>query len=196
MGEIKSAAEIAMEKVKELGEATEEERLKWKYIPEGEKLAAKYIKEKCNLVAELSRYEENTRKYIIAGASDILVRNITLPKNDLAERNNKRALEGLKNLKNDKVRVENVYSNIRRIFSHYDQEGEQQRRQAYQALKADFEAKVQQAIAQQMGPVTGFKVDVERQPQFQEEWRRVQAHLDSQYIRLLDEYKQELRLIP
>ncbi len=54
---------------------------------------------------------------------------------------------------------------------------------------------MQQAVAQQLGSVTGFKVDVEKQPQFQEEWRRVQAQLDAQYIKLLDEYKQELRAI-
>jgi len=196
MGDIKSALEIAMEKVKDIGEATEEERLKWKYIPEGERLAARYLKEKCNLVAELSQYEEIARKYIIAGAGDILVRNITLPKSDLAERNNKRAMEGLKNLKSDKVRAENVYSSIRRIFNHYVEQGEQQRKQAYESLKAEFGAKLQQAAQQQLGPMVGFKIDVERQPQFQEEWRRLQAQLDEQYLKLLGEYKQELLAIP
>lgn len=43
--EIKSAREIAMAKLAALGEATEEERLAWKYRPEGEKLAARYIKQ-------------------------------------------------------------------------------------------------------------------------------------------------------
>ena len=38
MGDIKSAREIAMEKVEELGEPTDEERLRWKYTPEGEKI--------------------------------------------------------------------------------------------------------------------------------------------------------------
>ena len=42
MGEIKSAAEIAREKIEKLGEATDEERLTWKYGPEGDKLAARY----------------------------------------------------------------------------------------------------------------------------------------------------------
>ena len=76
MGDIKSAREIAMEKIEQLDEVTEEERLKWKYVPEGEKLAARYIKENCNLVAELSHYEENARSYIIKGAGDILIRTI------------------------------------------------------------------------------------------------------------------------
>ena len=195
MGDIKSAREIAEEKLARLGEATEEERLKWKYVPEGERLGGRYTKEDVNLVAELQQYQGEVRKHIVKGAGDILIRNINLPKDDIAKRNNRRSMDGLKILKSDKVAVENVYSKIRRIINHYEQEGEQQRRQAYQALKADFEAKVQQAVAQQLGPVAGFKVDVEKQPQFQEEWRRVQAQLDAQYIKLLDEYKQELRAI-
>jgi len=196
MGDIKSAREIAMEKLEKLGEATDEERLRWKYVPEGESLAGRYTKEGGSLAVELERYEEGARKYVVAGAVDILIRNINLPKSDLAKKNNKRAMDGIKTLKNDKVSVENVYSKIRRIFNHYGQEGEQQKRQAYQVLKTDFEAKVQEAIAQQLGPLTGRRVDVEKQPQFQEEWRRVQAQLDSQYFKLLDEYKQELRAIP
>lgn len=193
MGDIKSAREIAEEKLARIGEVTEEERLRWKYLPEGERLGGKYIEENVKLVAELERYEANERKYVVEGVGNILTRNINLPRDDSTKSNNRRAMDGLKALKSDKVGVENVFSKMRRVFSHYEQEGEQQRRQAYQTLKADFEAKVQQAIAQQLGQVTGFKVDVEKQPQFREEWRRVQAQLESQYIKLLDEYKQELK---
>ena len=195
MGDIKSAREIAMEKLEKLDEATDEERLKWKYVPEGERLAVRFIKQDCNLVGELSQYEENVRKYIIAGAEDILIRNINLPNNDLAKRNNRRVMDGLKTLKSDKVDVENVYSKIRHIFNHYVEQGEQQRNKAYESLKTEFEAKVQQAVQQQLGPLMGIKVDVEKQPQFQEEWRKIQAQLDSQYLQLLDEYRQELRAI-
>jgi putative protein kinase ArgK-like GTPase of G3E family len=195
MDDIKSALEIAMEKAEKLGEATDEERLKWKYVPEGEKLAAKYIKQDCNLVAELSKYEENVTRYVREGAVDILVRNINLPRNDLARRNNKRVMDGLKTVKSDKVGVENIYTKLRRIFEYYTETGEQQRKQAYEALKTDFEARMQQAVQQQLGPVPGIKIDVEREPQFQEERRKIQAQLDSQYIKLLDEYKRELRSV-
>ncbi len=192
MDDIKSALEIAMEKIEKLGEATDEERLRWKYIPEGERLAARYIKQDCNLVVELSHYEEKVRRYIMEGAGNILIRNINLPKDDLAKRNNKRAMDGLKNLKSNKVAVENVYSKMRRIFNHYVEQGEQQRKQAYESLKAEFEAKVQQAVQQQLGSLMRVRIDVEKQPQFQEEWRKIQTQLDSQYFKLLDEYKQEL----
>jgi len=193
--EIKSAMEIAMEKIEKLGSATEEERLKWKYVPEGEKLAAKYMKQELNLVTELGKYEEKAKKHVAEGAADIFARNISLPRDDLARKNSKRAMEGLKTLKSDKAAVENVYSRIRRVFEHYTGQGEQQKKQAYESLKADFEARIQQAMQQQLGTATGVKIDVERQPQFQEEWHRVQAQMESQYIKLLDEYKQELLAI-
>ena len=101
-------------------------------------------------------------------------------------------MEGIKVLKRDKAGLENVYSKIRRIFGHYEQEGEQQRRQAYEMLKQDFQAKIKQAIQQQGGLPMGAKIDIERQPQFQEEWRRVLIQLDSQYHKLLGEYKKEI----
>jgi hypothetical protein len=192
MGDIKSAAEIAQEKLKEIESATDEERLRWKYVPEGEKLAARYLKQNINLVTELAKYEEKVRGYVKEGASEILVRNINLPRSDLARKANKKAMEGVKTLKSDKVGVENIFSQMRNIFKHYAEQGEQQRKQAYASLKADFTAKVKQAMQQQLSPLMGMEIDVERQPQFQEEWRRLQIQLDSQYLRLLDEYKQEL----
>ncbi|MFQ6122095.1 MAG: hypothetical protein ACE5LA_03440 [Dehalococcoidales bacterium] len=194
-GEVRSALEIAMEKAEKLGTVTDEERLKWKYTPEGEKLAARYLKQNLNLVAELSQYEENAKRYVIKGAKDILIRNINLPKSDSVKRINKRAMEGLKTLKSDKVGVENVYSKIRRLFEHYIEQGEQQRKQAYESLKAEFEAKIQQAVRQQLGSFVGIKIDVERQPQFQEEWYKLRSQLDSQYAKLLDEYKEELSAV-
>ena len=100
------------------------------------------------------------------------------------------------NLKSDKIAVENVYSQLRHIFNHYMEQGEQQKKQAYETLKAEFESRVQQAVQQQLGLPAGIKIDVEKQPQFQEEWRKVQTQLDSQYYKLLDEYKQELLAIP
>ncbi|MBA7659142.1 hypothetical protein ES703_67107 [subsurface metagenome] len=195
MGEIKSAVEIAMEKVEKLGKATDEERLEWKYVPEGKKLAGKHIRQGSNLVAGLSQYQDNVKRYIIQGAAEVLISNINLPNNDIAKRSNRRAMEGLKVVKSDKASVENVYSKMRRIFDHYVGEGAQQRKQAYQSVKAEFEAKMKQALQQQLGTFAGIKLGVERQPQFQQEWRRVQTQLDSQYLKLLDEYKQELSAI-
>jgi hypothetical protein len=195
MGVIKTAAEIAKEKLEKIGEPTEEERLKWKYGPEGEKLAARYLKEDVNLVNELNKVEEKARKIIIANVNDILLRNINLPRNEATRKTNKKAMDGLKVLKKDKVAVENVFSRIRHVLDHYVQEGAKQKKQAYESLKAEFEEKIQEAVRQQTGVNAKMNIDVERQPQFQEEWQRLQAQMEAQYAKLLDDYKKELAAI-
>lgn len=50
-------------------------------------------------------------------------------------------------------------------------------------------------MEQQIGSAEGLEISVESLPQFQEEWQRTLAQLDSQYIGLLDEYKQGLKSI-
>jgi len=193
MGEIKSAAEIAAEKLAEIGEPTEEERLKWKYGPEGEKLAAKYLKENINLTSKLNAFDEKARKVITDSINAILIRNILLPRKETDRRSNKKAMDGIKLLKNDKVAVENVFSKMRHILDHYAEEGARQKKQAYEQLKSEFENRIQQAIRQQTGTDNArINIDVEKQPQFLEEWQRIQSQMEAQYIKILDEYKQEL----
>jgi hypothetical protein len=195
MGEIKSAAEIAREKLEKIGEPTERERLKWKYAPEGERLAARYLKEEVNLVNEVRKYDDEARKIVTVSVSDVLLKNINLPRSEAARRANKKSMDGIKALKTDKVAVENVFSRMRHVLDHYIQDGAKQRKQAYDSLKAEFEDKVQQVIRQKTGVNARINIDVEKQPQFLEEWQRLQAQLEAQYLKLLDEYKQELAVI-
>jgi hypothetical protein len=195
MGVIKTAAEIAKEKLAKIGEPTEEERFKWKYGPEGEKLAALYLKEDINLANEVKKYEDKARKFIAAGVNDILIRNIGLPRTEAARKTNKKAMDGIKILKNDKTAVENIFGRMRHVLDHYVQEGAKQKKQAYESLKVEFEQKLQAAIRKQTGTNARMKIDVEKQPQFQEEWQRMQAQMETQYANLLDDYKKELAAI-
>ncbi|MDP2918745.1 MAG: hypothetical protein Q8O43_00800 [Dehalococcoidia bacterium] len=199
MGDIKSAFEIAMEKISKIEEATLEERLKWKFFPKGEQLAAKYLKEDVNLLSELNNYKGDDRMWVTQGAVDVLARSIDLPKNDATKKTNRKAMDGLKLLKKDKSGVENLYSKIRYVFNHYTEQGEQQRKQAYEQLKVQFAAKLQQAMQQQLGTsarVNMRDINIERHPQFLDEWRRVQGQLEAQYIEHLNEYRKELIEIP
>ncbi len=192
MADIKSAYEIAMEKINKIESATPEERLKWKFIPKGEELAGKYIKDDINLTAELSKYNDQERKYVVQGISSILVRNIDLPKNDAVKKNNRKTMDGIKLIKKDKTAVENIFSKIRYIFNHYAEQGDAQKKAAYEQVKEEFTMKVQQALAQQGSTARINNADIERQPQFQEEWRKMLTRLDSQYLQHLNEYKHEL----
>ena len=195
MADIKSAYEIAMEKINKIESATPEERLKWKYIPKGEELAGKYIKDDINLTAELAKYGEQERKYVAQGISSILIRNIDLPKNDAVKKNNKKVMDGLTTVKKDKKALENVFSKIRYIFNHYAEQGEAQKKAAYEQVKEEFSMKLQQALAQQGSNARINSIDIERQPQFQEEWRKMLIRLDAQYMQHISEYKHELQAI-
>lgn len=195
MGEIKSAFELAMEKVNKLGEVTEEERLRWKYVPEGEKLVLRYLNEGANLIDELSSYEEKARRYVTKGIEGILLSNINLPQNDDAIKNSKKAMDGLKLIKGNKEAVENIFNRIDNIFNHYIEHGEQQRRQAYESLKAELGARLEQAATKQFGSAKAEPVNGESHPLFQTEWRQTLARLDLQYTSHLDEYKKELASI-
>ena len=193
MGEMKSAFEKAMERVGGIGEPSKEEMLQWKYVPEGQRLAAGYFKDDINLVAELSKFKEEQKHFVAKGMEEVLLRNITLPLNETAKKNNRKAREAIKAVKRDRASLENIYTKIRRIFDHHAQQGEQQRKQAYEMLKQDFQLRIQQAMQQGLAP--GAKINIESQPQFQEEWRRTVAHLESQYNTLLDEYKREIQAV-
>jgi hypothetical protein len=195
MADIKSAYEIAMEKINKIESDTPEERLKWKFIPKGEELAGKYIKDDINLTAELAKYGEQERKYVAQGISSILIRNIDLPKNDAVKKNNKKVMDGLTAVKKDKKALENVFSKIRYIFNHYAEQGEAQKKAAYEQVKEEFAMKLQQALAQQGSAARVNNIDIERQPQFQEEWRKMLIRLDAQYMQHINEYKHELQAI-
>ena len=188
---IKSAFELAMEKVDKMGESTEEERTEWKYLPEGEKLGVRYIREDFDLPGALNAFSGNARKYVTRGISEVLVRNISLPRTEIAKKNNKKAMDALKMIKNDKSRTEAVLNQFRKLFDHYATQGDQQRKQALASLKADFEDRLQESAKQQGLAMVG-KINVEKQPQFLQEWHKMQSQLDSQYLTLMSEYKQEL----
>jgi hypothetical protein len=189
--EMKSAYDRAMERIQSLEEPSKEEKLAWKHVPEGQKLAVRFLKEEFNLANELSKFKDEERRWVAKGAEEVLLRNIVLPIHDTAKKNNKRAMDAIKAIKKDKSAVENVFTKMRRVFDHYTGEGDQQRKQAYEMLKQDFQVKLQQAMRQQ-GIPPGTKINVESQPQFQEEWRLTLSQMDGQYNQLLDEYKQEI----
>ena len=189
MDKMKTAYEIAMEKVEKLGEVTAADRLRWKYVPEGEKMALRFLKEEANLVAELATYDEKAREHVVTGAQKILLVRIDLVRDDAVKRTNKRAMEGLKLLKKDTIAVENIYSQIRALLNFELEQGEQQRQQAYDSLKAQFEDKLRKMGSQAAGSQAALE------QQFRQELRQVLAQIDVQYINQLDAYKKELEAI-
>jgi len=190
MREVKSALEKAMERVEKLGKASPEELKRMEQVPLGNAIAARYLRgELADLLAELSQHDVDVRGYIVEGILETLLRNISLPRDSHTRQTNSRAMEGILALKQNKESVRDVFDHIEHLFSYYEASLEQ----AFTRLRQEFEARLgetKKVLEQQLG--AKVKIDVERQPQFQQEWRKAQVELDAQYEKVLQEHKQRL----
>ncbi len=193
--DIKSAFEIAMEKIAELEEVTPEDKLKWKFTPEGEQAALKYFKEGQDIAGAIAHFPKEAQPFVRTGAEEVLLSNIQLPSNKVLEERNKKAMDGLPAVKADKNGTNKLLNQMKQILEHYTDQGAEQRKQTYEQLKQQYEVKLKKAVSKQLGSKAegDLGISVETLPQFQEEWRRVSAQMDDQYLKLLDEFKKELR---
>jgi hypothetical protein len=194
MGEIKSAFEKAMEKVEKMGKPSESELQRLQHMPAGNALAAKYLNDdKFNLDAELAKYKGSVaRQYLLEGAMEIFLRNITLPHDEREKMLTGRALAGIRLIKENKKQLDPVYEHIKNIIGYY----EQTRQHTFAQFKKDFEAKIKDSpqMLQQMAG-RGGNVEAQLQMQFQDEWRRMSQDLDSKYEKAMDEQKQLIKSI-
>jgi len=195
MGEIRSAKEIAAERLRDIGEITEEDRLRWKFTPMGEKLGQRFITERLDVEKELVPFNDKQLPFVKKGITQSLLTNLDLPRNETIEKRNDKVMDALLQIKEDKESAAGALGQLQRIFDHYLQQGEGQRAQAKQALKNKFEQSLRQAFKAQ-GKDYSSQMNVEQLPQFEEEWRRTQTQLELQYIKSLDEIIKYLAQIP
>ena len=191
MGEIKTAWEKAMEKVEKMGKATDEELRRMEHIPAGNAIAAKFINEdNYDFETQLTKYKgSGIRQYVIEGAMEVFLRNITLPHDEREKIRTEKSLVGIKILKENKKQIDGIIDHIKNIISYY----EQARQHSFGQFKKDFEAKIREAgsMLQKM-PGNAANLEAQIQQQFQDEWRRVSMELDAQYEKALEEQKQQI----
>lgn len=190
--EIKSALEKALERAERLGKATPEELRRMEYVPRGNALAARFLRQEVtDLKAELARQEASIQPYIRRGVLETLVRNLTLPRALGDRERNAKAIEGLRALQGERPGAAQILEQVQHIFAYY--EGALQ--QAYPQFKREFEARLGEADQETLARLRaqmGGRIDVERHPQFQDEWRRYRSGLDAQYDKALEEQRQQL----
>lgn len=192
---IRSTEDIIKEKIARLGDITPEDRWRWRYMPEGERLAVRYLAtEDLDLGEEIEKYPPEGRSYLIKGVEGVLLKNIELPRSEASQARSKKAMAGLRVLKQDKRATDRILSQIHTLFDHYCGPGARQRKQAYEAFRENFRRQLDQALGQ-LGSSVAIGAHLESLPQFQEEWRRREIQLDAEYERMLDEYRRELREI-
>jgi hypothetical protein len=186
MAEIKSALELALEKAERFGKASPQEMQEVKWQDQARHLAAEFLREKIELEPELQKLPPDAQPALAKYIKEVLLRNITLPREGLVDDANKRAQAGILQVARDKKTTQRVLQEIAQIYASY----EQVRQNALQQYKAQFNAQldsVRKSLESQMQ--RPLNVDVEHTPQFQEQWRAFEAQLNQQFEPLLDKHK-------
>ena len=192
MREIRSAKEIALDKINKIEEITAEDRLRWKFVPLGEKLAQRYLAEEVDLETELASYNSEELRHIKPAMVPILVAALDIPRTESIAQQNQKISAAVMTLKDDQEAVADLLGQLQQLYDHYTSVGEQQKQQAYQGYKANFENRIRQTVKEQQGVEYSGQINVEQYPQFQEEWRRVSSQYDRQYLNSMDHIKKQL----
>ena len=194
MDRIKSALEKAMERAEQMEAPTEEERLEWKWAPEGTKLATAFLNSKVELAAEVAKVQQPARRFLMKGIADVLLENLRLPRSEHAFKTNERILEVLKQLSQGPMGE--IADRFRYVFTQYAQFHPQQQQEAYDQLKEQMQTQLEQAIQQQPGtqrPVSPG--NIEATPEFQTQWLRTIAQLEEPYEEHLRDFRRQIRAL-
>ena len=186
MAEIKSAIELALEKAERYGRASKEEMAVSQYQEQGRQLAVNYLKGEGDLDAELKALAPKAQEAALAAAKEVLLRNLSLPRNGETDPRASRAVEGLLLVARDKKAMARLKQELDQMLAQFLQV----RHSAYQQLKSRFAAtlgNMQRALEAQYRQKV--RVEVEQLPQFQEEWRRFLGQLHDQFDPMLEDLK-------
>lgn len=188
MAEIKSTMEKVMERAARMGggpavDLGAEERMK-----DGMRLGASYLRgEAADLAERLANLDAAARGQVQRGVVQTLLRNIFLPRdNDQIAQANK-AMEGLVAVGQADGELLMVCSEMKKILDHYLQHRDQLKQQLEGQFVRQMEM-MEKTLAQQTG--MAMKLSPAQHPKFQEEWQRLQAELNQQYGRALEQHKQ------
>ncbi len=188
--EIKSAWEIALEKVRNI-QMSEEELNRTGYVEEGKKIAARFIREgKPDLAFSMKKYPKDAKAHVQEGIEFVLFCNIVLPITDSLKKDALNAIEGLKVLYQGKRTFIGILSAVRELLESYRVDREEN----YRKLKKSFQMRMEntkRAVEDQLG--LKVKIEARNHPEFIKEWRMLLTQLDGEYSRILEEYKEKLR---
>jgi hypothetical protein len=191
LADIKSALELALEKAEQYGRASREEMELAQYQEQGRRLAVQFLKGEGDLEADLKGLPPQIQPAARMAIKEVFLRNLGLPRENAVDPRQDRAVEGLLRVAENPKAMATLQTELGQILQQYLHF----RSNALQQLKARFAAGVgqmqQNMEAKYRQPMN---VDVERIPQFQEEWLRFKGQLQQQFEPVLANLKEKMRL--
>ena len=190
MAEIKSALELALEKAEQYGRATKEDLLQDKFKEQGRQWAVQYLKEEeVDLEKELAGIPPEGQAGARHAMKEVFLRNVTLPKDESIDPRQHRALEGMMLSATNKKAMARLKQEIDQLVQQFLMA----RNSAYQQLKTSFSQTLgnyTRALEAQLK--SKVRLEVENLPEFQQEWRKFEGNLTSQFEPVLEDRKQQM----
>lgn len=190
MAEIKSALELALEKAEAYGRASKEDLLQDKFNEQARHLAVKFLKEEdLDLEKELAALPKEAQAGARLAMKEVFSRNVILPKEEAVDSRVERALQGMMTTASDK-------KTMGRLIQEVDQLQQQflmARNSAHQQLKNSFMQTLgnyTRALESQLK--SKVKLEVENLPEFQQEWRKFEGNLMTQFEPILEDRKRKM----
>ncbi|MBM7855642.1 ElaB/YqjD/DUF883 family membrane-anchored ribosome-binding protein [Desulfohalotomaculum tongense] len=188
-GKIKTALEKALERSEKFRQVSTEELKLMEYKPRGNSLAGSFLIKNTDLAAELAQVPDDIRSYVKQGIEETLLKNITLPENENAKQLSKKALAGFTYIKEDLEGLNHIIGELEYLFNYYQQAAEQAKATVRAQLHQQFMAAKQQLEAQYGGAV---EINLENQPEFQNELRKVMSSLNQRFEGALQQAKAKI----
>lgn len=194
MAEIKSTLEIALERANKILQTSGTDVKDIKYEEDGKKIAAKFMNEKGTKLKDLMKdIDPSGLKSYINGIMDILLRNITLPKDKSQWDTIERAFEGIIEIKGSNAK--NIIKQLKQFLQSYDET----KNSLYEQLKMQFQSRMsglQEMIMLQYGSEVASRIQVDSLPQFQQEWQKILSEINNQYNQKIQQIKDIIKNLP
>lgn len=190
MAGIKSTMDLVMERAARMGMATPEEMLHEENLKKGMQFTAEYLNgQKDSLAALLQEQDPGQRPSIRKGMLSSLLRNLFLPREEEAVKRIERAVQGIVELNQENGDISALCRELQTIASQYGQH----RKQLYDQLKEQMRMQIEQMLMRKGLKSDGMKIDPTMEPQFKEQWSRLEMDLDTQYGQAMEQFKAQLK---
>lgn len=185
MAEIRSTMDMVLERAARLEAEAGDSLVDEEKRQEGMRLAAHYLRGEEMNFAALQATPRPEQELLLQGALTVLLRNITLPREEMDQAAMEKAIQGLLQLGED-PQLQAVIAEMKKILGHYLQH----KKQLHGQLEEQF-AQQMGMLEQSMGQQAGLPANLEssQHPKFAEEWQRVMDQLNEQYGNALDQHK-------
>lgn len=191
MAEIKSTMDLVLERAARIGKASREELDREEARKKGMQLAVDFLEGKLDgLTGEIAGQSSDLQVAMRQGAGESILRNVTLPRDEIQQERALKAVQGLVDLGGGGGSVQAMGKELENVLAGYLQHREQLQGQLEEQIKTHYE----QLLAQQAGMrPNDMKMEQNLQQKIQEEWDRIESELNAQYTKALDQLKGQFR---